>query len=361
MWALALVGLACGNSDLPLTPGGGADASDTFVSWADSARLDSAVAADTSQPHEAGALTDAASVDGGTGGGDTPLGVDNAIAPVDSAAQPSCGDGLCQAPESSSTCPGDCGPPSDPCGDGQCDGAETATSCAIDCKPEAKTIWQCLQGKCGTQVKTCLASPACRAGVNSSMNCFAGCKFQSPCSNLSTCVAVFAANPPGEALAKCGLTECYQGAGTSICGDGKCGADETPMSCPTDCVKKPVCGDGKCVPPENGSTCPADCAAPAKCGDEVCSSGESNNTCPIDCKSGAKAAWNCLQKNCSSQKSACQSDSGCLATLNEVAVCLCKCGGAQKCEESCVLNNLSNTKMVNLGSCGLNSCPNSGC
>jgi len=40
---------------------------------------------------------------------------------------------------------------------------------------------------------------------------------------------------------------------------------------------------------------------------------------------------------------------------------VCKCGGDNKCEESCVLKHLSNSKLVNLGSCGVQNCPSTGC
>lgn len=424
---LLLVGAmaaACGSSTaepsgLPPATDGGGGWGDLFDTGA-AAGPDGAGAMDVSSKSDAGGVdsvaADAGSKDGGAvDSGALDAGVldagaqDTGAPPVDAGYQPTCGDGACEQPEDDVSCPADCGPPADPCGNGQCDNNESASSCAIDCKPEAKVIWQCLKVKCGAEVSACLPSPACSTGVNSAMNCFAGCNFKSPCNNLSTCVAVFAANPAGDKLAKCGLTECYQGAGSAICGDGvcqtgedknncpsdcvanpicgdgKCDAPETAQSCPIDCKDGPVCGDGKCEAPETAQTCgvdcatkafcgdkkctgnetatscPGDCAVPIKCGDEVCNGSETSANCPIDCASGAKAAWDCLQQKCAAAKGSCLADPSCLSALNEVGMCVCACSGDKKCEEACVLKHLSNTKLVNLGSCGLKECPAGGC
>ena len=56
-----------------------------------------------------------------------------------------CGDFVCDAGESCSTCPADCEPCST-CGDGACTGAESCSSCALDC------------GEC--QSRTCADLPA---------------------------------------------------------------------------------------------------------------------------------------------------------------------------------------------------------
>lgn len=50
--------------------------------------------------------------------------------PIDCFVVPSCGDGTCNGSESSATCPQDCGTS---CGDGVCNGRETPTSCEVDC------------------------------------------------------------------------------------------------------------------------------------------------------------------------------------------------------------------------------------
>lgn len=77
------------------------------------------------------------------------------------AAEPLCGDGLCDPSEDCTTCAADCGPCSGACGDGVCDGREscevcpedcgscnagTCTSCPTDCACERDE--QCTDGVC---------------------------------------------------------------------------------------------------------------------------------------------------------------------------------------------------------------------
>ncbi len=109
------------------------------------------------------------------------------------------------------------------------------------------------------------------------------------------------------------------------CGDGICAADEVTV-CPIDCLDRLTlptcgnglcetdqgedllvcasdcgpwagdrCGDGKCQADESGLTCAADCApgdyfdpiAPDECGNAVCDATESTLNCPADCASSA--------------------------------------------------------------------------
>ena len=67
------------------------------------------------------------------------------------------------------------------------------------------------------------------------------------------------------------------------CGNGACDANETELSCPTDCMPMPACGDGNCDPSETMLTCPADCTGLPNCGNGLCDAGESGATCPQDC------------------------------------------------------------------------------
>lgn len=74
------------------------------------------------------------------------------------ACPPGCGDAACNGGETCSSCPGDCGacPPS--CGDGACNGGESCSSCA---------------GDCGACLPTC-GNGACEAG-ESCASCVADC------------------------------------------------------------------------------------------------------------------------------------------------------------------------------------------
>jgi hypothetical protein len=51
-----------------------------------------------------------------------------------------CGNGTCDAGETSATCPADCPPPPNPCGNGVCDAGETYASCPVDCPPPPTPI-----------------------------------------------------------------------------------------------------------------------------------------------------------------------------------------------------------------------------
>ena len=136
-----------------------------------------------------------------------------------------CGDGVCAAGETCSTCSKDCGacePAPPTCGDGKCEGAEHCGSCPGDC------------GKCGNFACVCASDSFC-------------------CTNSfdSTCQL---------ACAKCAGGPCPK----PSCGDGLCGGGETCTSCAKDCgacVTK--CGDSKCEGAETKETCPADCTAAA--------------------------------------------------------------------------------------------------
>jgi hypothetical protein len=89
---------------------------------------------------------------GSSGGGDDgDDGADDAPDDPDAAVGPSCGDGVCDAGESSISCPDDC-PAS--CGNGTCEPAESAASCPGDCDPTA----------CTTAPDTCTGDNLCIAG-----------------------------------------------------------------------------------------------------------------------------------------------------------------------------------------------------
>ena len=123
----------------------------------------------------------------------------------------SCGDTICSAGESCTSCPLDCDEcPTEPtCGDGQCNGDETCTSCDDDC------------GAC---------PPRCGDGQ---------------CNGSETC---------GSCAGDCGA--CPR------CGDGRCNGSETCGSCAGDCgACPPVCGDRTCDPRESCASCAGDCGA----------------------------------------------------------------------------------------------------
>jgi Regulator of chromosome condensation (RCC1) repeat len=120
----------------------------------------------------------------------------------------SCGNGVCNAKETCSTCPADCGVCPPVCGDGTCNGTETCSTCPTDC------------GVC---------PPVCGDGT---------CNGTETC---STCPTDCGVCPP-------------------VCGDGTCNGTETCSTCTTDCGQCPgFCGDGVCSVGEGCGGCPIDC------------------------------------------------------------------------------------------------------
>ncbi|MBI4043821.1 MAG: hypothetical protein HY393_03370 [Candidatus Diapherotrites archaeon] len=124
-----------------------------------------------------------------------------------------CGNAICEAGESTSTCPSDCKPATNLCGNFICDASngETSASCPGDCK--TNTAKDCGNGLCEYVL--------------------------------------------GESPTTCSV-DCKQ----TFCGDYVCSLSESQTSCPTDC-KPGICGDGICNAGEfNGGefTCANDCA-----------------------------------------------------------------------------------------------------
>jgi len=79
--------------------------------------------------------------------------------------------------------------------------------------------------------------------------------------------------------------------GGGKCGDGVCAVTEL-HNCPQDCgVPVTSCGDGTCDPAANETTvsCPTDCGSAVVCGDNACdvNGGETSENCPQDCGSGS--------------------------------------------------------------------------
>jgi hypothetical protein len=149
-----------------------------------------------------------------------------------------CGDGVCSATESCSTCSVDCGV-CKTCGDKVCEESETCGSCPEDC------------GACAT----------CGDGY---------------CNGAETCE---------NCAADCGVCQ--------SCGDGRCESpNEDCYSCPADCGKCEGCGDGTCNGAETCASCEADCGACAVCGNGKCEGPyETCLNCPDDC-------GECTTKDC---------------------------------------------------------------
>jgi len=124
---------------------------------------------------------------------------------------PKCGDGKCEAPENSSTCPADCkAPPVKKCGNTVCESGESANTCPIDCEAEAKKTWQCLQQKCKKEADKCMQDSGCLKALNDATLCQKKCTDGGgkPDSCASQCQGHVLGNSKTLNLVVCGLNAC---------------------------------------------------------------------------------------------------------------------------------------------------------
>ncbi|MCO4761880.1 MAG: hypothetical protein KC502_10265 [Myxococcales bacterium] len=247
---------------------------------------------------------------------------------------PKCGDGKCDAGESTATCPGDCKPAGPKCGDGKCDEGENSETCSADCKPVGP---QCGNNKCeaGETPQSCLADckPQCGDGK---------CEF-------------------GESK-----NTCAQDCGpTTQCGNGQCETGETAQTCPVDCAPKPVCGNGKCETGETASSCKADCGGSGSCIETKC--GTQLKTCTNNPKCTALVMFGalqscievnkckdsaCLSSKCAQEGSGCQNDASC----NALWSCLSNCK-TESCQQAC-LDQTALTQYDAVAKCANTNCSN---
>ncbi|MCC6552132.1 MAG: DNRLRE domain-containing protein [Polyangiaceae bacterium] len=247
--------------------------------------------------------------------------------------QPSCGNGVCGAAETCSSCALDCGTCPPACGDGSCNGDETCSSCTTDCGdcPPACGDGSCNGDEtCGTCPADCgVCPPVCGNGV---------CEVSEDCSTCgSDCGACPAACGDGSCNGDETCSTCAGDCGVCppTCGDPTCNGEETCMTCAADCgVCPPACGDGACNGIETCSTCAADCGAcPPACGDGSCNGTETCSTCAADCNACAPA---CGDGSCNGTEtcSTCAADCGaCPPTCGDGS-----CNGDETCsicDEDC--------------------------
>lgn len=184
-----------------------------------------------------------------------------------------CGDGLCQG--SPASCPSDCTPVNAVCGNGSCDAGESSKACPADCGPPVD-YFACMAQHCGKFAKACEANASCAAALACQKSCpltdqWKPC--QKNCVQASTLLAAWYGTP----LETCAKQHGCQPDLPPYCGDSICQATETEATCQQDCFVPKVCGDGFCEPSsESAANCPADCATcqttgcPAKPGMQCC-------------------------------------------------------------------------------------------
>jgi len=103
------------------------------------------------------------------------------------------------------------------------------------------------------------------------------------------------------------------------CGDGKCIAPETTLTCPKDCGQPPKCGDFKCDVGEDASNCSIDCSKVSGCGNGVCDPDKEHPlNCGQDC---GVVTTKCTAATCQPEIKACAADKACAgAAFIEVLV-----------------------------------------
>jgi hypothetical protein len=143
---------------------------------------------------------------------------------------------------------------SNPCNNnGVCEAGENCTNCPGDCISGSGA--QCGNGICEVAAgEDCLSCPADCNGVQGGKP-----------ANRFCCGDGAGENPVGCADGRCnsgGFTCSDAPITPSCCGDGVCEGVEDPFNCEIDCGPPPVCGDGNCDGSEDVCSCPGDCGPP---------------------------------------------------------------------------------------------------
>jgi hypothetical protein len=219
--------------------------------------------------------------------------------------------------------------PGKSCGDGTCDATETTQSCPQDCPPDPAEILSCIADKCPAEMKNCQADKVCAKVIGciqqcKDQKCIDGCTQGLDLQQVQASLA-----PIGACAEKVG---CVTGGPPQGCGDGQCGPGETSNSCPQDCgpPTKKYCGDGTCDNTESAASCPADCKGP-----------------------GPGPIGQCLMTKCKDTFNACSSNPGCQKVLDCGSQCA-DLGCLTKCAQL-VDPGTQQKYVLPLGQCGQNA------
>jgi hypothetical protein len=205
--------------------------------------------------------------------------------------QPVCGNGTCDSGESPASCPADCKPASS-CGNGKCDSGESPASCPADCKQSNTAVCgdtvcaateeascpvdcdatyapaiKCVATGCGAEWAGCVADPKC-VGL---FNCMAACACDKTC--LDGCTKALGGAMPSslQAMSNCNAANSCQDPCASAGGGGSgtpgCAAiTASKGGCDSCGCEAAVCAmDSWCCPAAQGGkgwddTCAKECA-----------------------------------------------------------------------------------------------------
>lgn len=251
-------------------------------------------------------------------------------------------DKYCDAGETSTTCPNDCGV-STACNYNKvCDPGESTGSCWSDCGGGGgcrayTTETSCKSASCtwynhadgihcddaahgGSTGGTCNANKVCDSGETTS-SCPADCGSTYP-GDANSCPGFAYSNWDSKGVRYCKLTssfkceynypayltesnytaaECPSDVqascstvyandymnGSKTCSSRNCpaGCNYDTNGCPSTCIPTSAgyCGDNKCNNTETSAYCPIDCGSTGYCGDKICVTPETAASCPTDC------------------------------------------------------------------------------
>ena len=235
-----------------------------------------------------------------------------------------CGNGSCEAGESTGNCPKDCKAGGQVCGDGLCGAGESPDNCPGDCKLPVGPWISCVSASCVSQWSACTKIAACTGAAS----CVEDCDGSAACVQACYENAPSAGQKALATLVACAQESECSDSPASQCGNGACESGESSGNCPQDCGAPTKCGNGSCENGETAQSCPADCKATTKCGNGACEVGETTQSCPADCPPSA----NCVEAKCGAEITACDNDTKCIAFFLYYEII--GCGDAAGCKDS---------------------------
>ena len=117
----------------------------------------------------------------------------------------------------------------------------------------------CFQKQCAMATYTCLQSSVCIAAITAAFACVDACGGGQGC--IVQCQSNWSGDASAFALATCGMLKCGGG-----CGNGVCGPNETPTTCPGDCKAL----TGSCVGHCGGASTDCFCDGVCKNNSDCC-------------------------------------------------------------------------------------------
>lgn len=181
------------------------------------------------------------------------------------------------------------------------DGCSVPGQCVIDKGPVGACSTHQTIDECGEYYRSC----EWKEGVCKPRE---GIEIPSACATPATCLTE--PNCRGAGFFWCQTTSlCYRETSAcpapAQCGNSRCEAGETPVTCAPDCQTSTCNRNGVCDAGETVALCEVDCAPKevSVCGDRICSGTESTASCATDC----------LDQQCAGSPYFCKTQDSCIA------------------------------------------------